>query len=93
MIAAVAEYFPPGTRASRPAGGYVLWVELPEGTEAFPIYRQALAEGISLIPGPIFSATGRYRNALRFNCAIPWTNEVETAVARVGALAHQATAD
>ncbi len=88
MIATVAEHFPEGTRASRPSGGYVLWVELPEGTDSFRIYREALAEGISLIPGPVFSATGRYRNCLRLNCAIPWTAAVEAAVARVGALAR-----
>ncbi len=28
---AVGHYFPPGTRATRPEGGYFLWVELPEG--------------------------------------------------------------
>lgn len=88
MITTVGEHFPEGTRASRPAGGYVLWVELPEAVDAFRLYREALAEGISLIPGPVFSATGRYRNALRFNCALPWTDAVENAVARVGTLAR-----
>ena len=42
-IAAVGEHFPPGTRVTRPAGGYVLWVEMPEGADAFAVYRQALA--------------------------------------------------
>ena len=29
MIAAVGEHFPAGTKVTRPAGGFVLWVELP----------------------------------------------------------------
>src|SRR5262249_23102783 len=30
MSRAIAKYFPPGTRITRPAGGYLLWVELPK---------------------------------------------------------------
>ena len=29
---AVARHFPPGTRVTRPEGGFVLWVEMPEGS-------------------------------------------------------------
>ena len=30
--ACIAESFPPGTRVSRPQAGFILWIELPEGT-------------------------------------------------------------
>lgn len=88
MIGAIGEHFPRGTRVTRPAGGYVLWIELPEAVCAFELYRGALAEGISLIPGPVFSASQRYANCIRFNCAVSWSAEVEAAVRRVGALAQ-----
>jgi DNA-binding transcriptional MocR family regulator len=84
----IARTFPEGTRLSRPAGGYVLWVELPGAANATELFRRARTERILLAPGQIFSSTGRYRNALRFSFALAPTPEVEKAVARVGRMAH-----
>ncbi len=90
MIVAVGESFPSGTRVTRPSGGYVLWVELPEGVDTFQIQAEALKEGISFIPGPIFSPAGKYANCLRLNGAVTWSPEVERAIQRIGNLAeHQ----
>ncbi len=89
MICAVGEHFPEGTRVTRPAGGYVLWVEMPAAVDSFRLHTEALQEGISLSPGPIFSAAGKYRNCLRLNCAVPWTDQVESAVRRIGELAQR----
>ena len=89
MIAAVGEHFPRGTRVTRPAGGYVVWVEMPEAVDAFRLHDAALREGISLIPGPILSASGKYGHCIRLNCAVTWTQEVEQAVRRIGELASE----
>ena len=89
MICAVGEHFPTGTRVTRPAGGYVVWVEMPAAVDSFRLHSEALGEGISLSPGPIFSATGKYRNCLRLNCAVTWTDRVESAVRRIGELARE----
>ncbi|MGM0413337.1 MAG: PLP-dependent aminotransferase family protein, partial [Pseudomonadota bacterium] len=88
MGRAVARYFPPGTRQTRPAGGFVLWVELPEAVDALELYRRALAEGISIAPGPMFSPTQRFRNFVRLNCAQPWDARLERALARLGEMAR-----
>lgn len=87
MIRAVERYFPEGTRITRPAGGFVLWVECPESVDAEQLYAQALAHGISIAPGPMFSATRKYRNFVRLNCAVVWNEKVEKAIARLGQLA------
>lgn len=88
LRAAVAEHFPEGTRVTRPEGGFLLWVELPEGADAVAIYRAARAEGIATVPGPAFSATGGYRRCLRLSAGIPWGPALEQGVARLGALAQ-----
>jgi DNA-binding transcriptional MocR family regulator len=75
--------FPENTQTSSPLGGFVLWVELPSKTDSIELYRKALKDGISLSPGPLFSATGRYRNYIRLNCGNHWTPEVESAIARI----------
>jgi DNA-binding transcriptional MocR family regulator len=86
MAEAVAESFPPGTKVSRPAGGFVLWVELPEGTDTLDLYDRALAEGILFSPGAIFSASGRFGNCLRLSAGV-WNPTVDRAVRRIGSLA------
>jgi DNA-binding transcriptional MocR family regulator len=84
----VHESFPPGTRLSRPQGGFVLWVELPGVADAWQLYHQALHHGIAIMPGSVFSPTGKYRNCFRLSAALPWREETATALATLGRLAH-----
>ena len=83
---AVSKYFPEGTRVSRPEGGYVLWIELPRGTDSVAVFRAAVKEGISISPGPIFSASGKFRNCIRLNCGLKWSDEVDRAILKLGRL-------
>jgi DNA-binding transcriptional MocR family regulator len=85
---AVAEHFPPGTRISRPRGGFLLWVEMPPGKNALDLHDRALARGISIAPGPIFSAKQRFSNCLRLSCAWPWSDRIERAIRTLGELAR-----
>ena len=89
LRALVQRYFPTGTRVTCPRGGYVLWVELPPGCDALKLQRRALAAGISVAPGPVFSPTGRYPRHLRLSCAQPDAPTAEAALARLGALAAE----
>lgn len=84
MTAAVGAYFPPGTRITQPQGGFLLWVELPGKIDAITLTQQALALGISIAPGPIFSATQKYRNFIRLNCAVDWDERINQALVRLG---------
>ena len=88
-IAAVAAVFPEGTRVTRPEGGYFLWLELPEGTDALALQRQAARAGISIAPGPMFSASRGFGNCLRLNCGQPLDARVERALATLGGLASK----
>jgi DNA-binding transcriptional MocR family regulator len=86
MRQAIAKYFPPGTRISRPAGGHILWVELPAKISAVRLYRAALAEGISILPGTIFSPTARFQNYIRINCGQTWSEIHDRALLTLGRL-------
>jgi len=72
MLSAIAEHFPAQTRGSQPSGGYFLWLELPEHVDALKLFHLALAQGISIAPGPIFSPTRRFGNCIRLNYGTPW---------------------
>ena len=47
-----------------PDGGFFLWVELP-GIDTQALFPAALAAGVAYIPGPAFSPSGRFGQALR----------------------------
>ena len=81
---AVGHYFPEGTRATKPEGGYFLWVEMPRGTDAMKVHELALAMDISVAPGPIFSPTHAFKNCLRLNFGHPWNDRSERAMASLG---------
>ena len=80
----IAKYFPEGTRVSRPEGGYILWLELAKGTDSIKVYREALEEGIGILPGPVFSATGKFKNCIRLSCGGSWSNEMDRGLLKLG---------
>lgn len=84
---AVVTHFPPITRVNQPRGGFVLWIEMPEGfdSEAFTV--DAMAKGISLVPGTLFSPTGGLKNCLRLSCGFAFGNRTLDAIATLGKLA------
>jgi DNA-binding transcriptional MocR family regulator len=84
---AVIRYFPAGTRVSRPEGGYILWVEMPEEYNAFRLYEAALQEGIGIAPGRIFTIGDRYGNCFRLNAAF-WSERTEAALETLGGIAE-----
>jgi len=87
---AVERHFPEGTRCSRPEGGFVLWVEMPETVDSVILYEQAREHGITFAPGPIFSAQpGKFRNYLRLSAA-SWSDKVAEGVELLGRLAKEA---
>ncbi|MFL6619974.1 MAG: PLP-dependent aminotransferase family protein, partial [Povalibacter sp.] len=83
---AVAKYFPSGTRIARPAGGLVIWIELPANVDAAELFRTALASRIGIAPGIVFSAKADYRNYVRMSCGLPWSPTIERAIEKLGKL-------
>lgn len=84
MLAAIGRHFPAQTRVSQPSGGYFLWLELPQQMDALKLFHMALAQGISIAPGPIFSPTRRFDNCIRLNYGSPWNEAAEQAMATLG---------
>lgn len=84
LVDLVSQHFPDGTRMSRPKGGLVAWVEVPESVNATDLYHRGRAQNLTIAPGEIFSASGQYRNCFRVNFAQGWSPERVKAIQTLG---------
>jgi DNA-binding transcriptional MocR family regulator len=87
MTRAIDKAFPRGTRVTRPAGGFVLWLELPKPLKSRELLNQALKQGICFVPGDVFSASDRYANCLRLSCGSSWHARIERGMRTLGEIA------
>jgi DNA-binding transcriptional MocR family regulator len=87
MSRAIDRSFPKGTKVTRPAGSFVLWLELPQSVQTRPLFDEALDHGICFAPGEVFSASGRYGHCLRLSCGNRWDARIEQGVLKLGELA------
>jgi DNA-binding transcriptional MocR family regulator len=77
-------HFPEHTRISTPEGGYFLWVELPQILNSIELYNWAFKNNIGIIPGTVFSASGKYLNCIRISCGSPVTEKIIEGIERLG---------
>lgn len=80
METALHKWLPGTVRWVRPTGGYMLWLQLPQSVKAMELHALASARGISIAPGPIFSATHGFQDCIRLNFGHPWDNRFENAI-------------
>ena len=71
---------------TRPTGGSVLWLQLPENIDSLELYKLALQNNITIAPGYLFSATNQFTNYIRLN-AVAWSYPIERAVEKLGEIA------
>ena len=87
---AMAKYFPDGTKVTRPTGGHMLWVELPQQVDTLHLARKALRAGIGIMPGRVFAPGERYLNCFRLNCGFALDDRLESKLAELGHMAARA---
>ncbi|MXJ79857.1 aminotransferase-like domain-containing protein [Klebsiella michiganensis] len=90
IITRVEACFPPGTRVAAPEAGFLIWVQLPSRIDALEVHRRALAQGIGVSPGPLFSpGAAELQNYLRLNAANEPTPALLHAVEQLGIVCHE----
>jgi DNA-binding transcriptional MocR family regulator len=82
----IIQYFPQDVKLTRPAGGFVLWVEMNKEVDAYKLYQEAMKYGISIAPGQIFSASGDYRNCIRIGYGRAYDDTIEYGLKVLGNL-------
>lgn len=56
MLAALARHMPQGCRWTRPAGGFYVWLTVPEGLDTKAMLPRAVTQRVAYVPGTAFYA-------------------------------------
>jgi len=86
VLRSIERAFPRECQVTVPAGGYFLWIGCPDRVDALAVHRAALEFGVTVAPGPIFSARREFAHHLRLNCGHPSTAPLERGLERLGRL-------
>ena len=70
MLKKLASY-PSGITYTVPDGGLFIWLDLPDGVDAMPIFKQATDAGVAFVPGTHFFPDGGHENTMRLNFSMP----------------------
>ncbi|MGV9310732.1 aminotransferase-like domain-containing protein [Streptomyces sp. NPDC003691] len=71
MLDALEKYMPPGVSWTRPAGGFFVWVTLPEVLDSKAMLPRAVQSRVAYVPGTGFYADGGGRRAMRLSYCYP----------------------
>lgn len=88
LSATIRESFPEGTRLTCPAGGMVVWVQLPRQIDSTKLYGACRDEGICIAAGPLFTESRDFHHFVRFSAGRFGAPE-EQALRVVGAIARR----
>lgn len=92
-VDAIHEFLPTATIHHEPAGGYYIWIELPEDIDTTALQDVAKEERVRFLPGEVFSPERGSRNFLRLSWAYEDVSNIEEGVRRLStALEHYQTA-
>ncbi|KFF17427.1 PLP-dependent aminotransferase family protein [Chryseobacterium sp. JM1] len=88
-VQTIADYFPEGTKTSRPQGGLSLWIEFDKKIRTTELYDLAIKQNISIAPGRMFTLQDQFENCMRLCIGLPWTEETKLCLQKVGNLAKK----
>ncbi|WP_413693406.1 hypothetical protein [Psychromonas sp. KJ10-2] len=89
LIQCIKQHFPADTRISFPQGGYILWVELDKRYDTVKVYAQSKTSNVSIAPGTLFSATGKFRHCMRLNFSEKTASERAQGIIELASLIKQ----
>ncbi|HJE51852.1 MAG TPA: PLP-dependent aminotransferase family protein [Tessaracoccus flavescens] len=82
MLATLDEVMPSGTSWTRPAGGFFVWVTLPEGLDTQAMLPRGVDARVAFVPGGAFYADGQGARNVRLSFCFPPPDRIELGVRR-----------
>lgn len=89
MLESLEQLMPEGCAWTRPAGGFFVWLTLPEGLDSKVMAPRAIAERVAYVPGTGFYADGDGRRHMRLSYCFPEPHRIREGVRRLAAVVEQ----
>ncbi len=89
MMSALAEYMPEGTTWTHPAGGFFVWVTMPEGLDSQAMLPRAVTARVAFTPGTAFYADGLGSRNMRLSFCYPTPDRIREGVRRLAEVMHR----
>jgi 2-aminoadipate transaminase len=86
MLSAIDEQFPDAATWTRPAGGFYVWVSLPDWYDTTAMLAAAVERRVAYVPGSAFYPDGRGRDRMRLAFCYPTEERIVEGIGRLGAL-------
>jgi DNA-binding transcriptional MocR family regulator len=86
MLAAIAEHFPAAASWTHPAGGFYVWVSLPDWFDTTAMLAAAVERRVAYVPGTAFYPDGRGRDRMRLAFCYPTEDRIVEGIGRLGSL-------
>lgn len=89
MLAALRQYLPPGCRWTHPAGGFYVWLTVPEGLDTKAMLPRAVTQRVAYVPGTAFytdSGSAQASRLMRLSFCYPTPARITEGVRRLAAV-------
>ncbi len=86
MVAALRQYLPPGCRWTHPAGGFYVWLTVPEGLDTKAMLPRAVTQRVAYVPGTAFYADSLGSRQMRLSFCYPTPERISEGVRRLAAV-------
>ncbi|TDC09002.1 PLP-dependent aminotransferase family protein [Actinomadura bangladeshensis] len=89
MLESLDQLMPDGCTWTRPAGGFFVWLTLPEGLDAKAMAPRAIAERVAYVPGTGFFADGTGHRHMRLSYCFPEPHRIREGVRRLASVVEK----
>ena len=89
MLAALAQHMPAGCRWTQPAGGFYVWLTVPEGLDTKAMLARAVTQRVAYVPGTAFYTDGDTAlggRLMRLSFCYPTPERIAEGVRRLAAV-------
>jgi 2-aminoadipate transaminase len=86
MLAALAQHLPAGCTWTHPAGGFYVWLTVPEGLDTKAMLPRAVTQRVAYVPGTAFYADGLGSRQMRLSFCYPTSERIVEGVHRLAAV-------
>jgi 2-aminoadipate transaminase len=86
MLAALVQYLPAGCTWTHPAGGFYVWLTVPDGLDTKAMLPRAVTQRVAYVPGTAFYADGLGSRQMRLSFCYPTPERITEGVRRLAAV-------